>query len=56
MNLLSPGSVAAVYQEHDGVHGGEIVLPHPPGLVMAAQIECGEPETSGMRQFGDKRL
>ena len=43
MNLLSPGSVAAVYQEHDGVHSGEIVLPHPPGLVMAAQIESGKP-------------
>ena len=38
----SPGSVAAVDQEHDGVHRGEIVLPDPPRLVMTSQIESGE--------------
>ena len=43
--LTKPGPVAAVHQEHDGVHRGEVILPHPPGLVMAPEVECGEPET-----------
>ena len=39
----SPGPVTAVYKEHDGVHGGEVILPDPPGLVMAPKIESGKP-------------
>ena len=40
--LPEPGPVAAVHQEDDGVHSWEIILPHPPGLVMATKIKSGE--------------
>ena len=40
--LAEPGPVAAVHQEHDGVHSWEIIFPHPPGLVMATKIKGGE--------------
>ena len=43
--LREPGLVPGVHQEHDGVHRGEVILPHSPGLVMAPEVECGEPET-----------
>ena len=42
--LPEPGPVAAVHQEDDGVHSWEIILPHPPGLVMATKIKSGESE------------
>ena len=40
--LAEPGSVAAVHQEHDGIHCGEIVFPDSPCLVMATKIKSGE--------------
>ena len=42
--LPEPGPVAAVHQEHDGIHCGEIVFPDSPCLVMATKIESGESE------------
>jgi len=41
--LAEPCPITTVHQEHDGVHRGEVILPDSPGLVMAAQVECGEP-------------
>ena len=42
--LSEPGPVAAVHQEDDGIHCGEVIFPHPPSLVMATKIESGESE------------
>ena len=49
--LAEPGPVAAVHQEHDGVHSGEVILPNPPGLVMTPQVECGEPAETLSREM-----
>ena len=44
--LSEPGPVAAVDQEHDGVHRREVVLPDSPGLMMTSQVKCGGSEHS----------
>jgi len=43
--LVEPGSVAAVHQEHDGVHSWEVILPDTPGLVMATKIKGCKPDS-----------
>ena len=42
--LREPRLVPGVHQEHDGVHGGEIVPPHSPGLGVAPEIKSCEAE------------
>ena len=46
--VCSPCPITTVNQEHDGVHRGEVILPDSPGLVMAAQVERGEPDEGGL--------
>jgi len=43
--LVEPCPVAAVNQEHDGVHSWEVILPHTPGLVMASKVKGCEPDS-----------
>lgn len=42
LGLGQADAVARVHQEHDGVHGREIVPPHAPGLRVPAQVKRGE--------------
>lgn len=42
LGLRQARVVARVHQEHDGVHGGEVVPPHAPRLLVPAQVERRE--------------
>lgn len=51
LGLYQPRSVAGVHKEHDRVHGGEVVAPNTPRLLMPAEVEGREPHAPYRQLF-----